>query len=88
MNIIPYGKNILVVPSKKKKILVSDTNAIEAYGDVVAIGEDVKTVKVGDTILFTKWGIRENKIGDETFYFVKEDDDFYLGKVCTEEHSA
>ena len=83
MNIIPYGKNILVSPSKKKKILVSDTNAIEAYGDVIAIGDDVKTVKVGDTILFTKWGIRENKIDDEVFYFVKEDDDFFLG-TCTE----
>lgn len=83
MNIRPFGKNILVVPTKKKQILVSDMNPLEAYGDVVAIGNKVEEVKVGDTIMFTKWGIRENEIEGEKYYFVKEDDDFFLG-ICTE----
>ncbi len=81
MNIEPFGKNILVIPTKKEQVLVSETNSITAYGEVVGIGKDVKTIKVGDTIGFTKWGIRELDIQDDKHYFVPEDSDFLLGVI-------
>lgn len=81
MNITPYGRNILVVPAKKDQVLLSDMNTDEAYGEVIAIGKDVKEAKVGNIILFTKWGIRDTEIKGDKAFFVKEDDDFFLGVV-------
>ena len=84
MKIEPYGKNILVVPVKKERILVSESDQLNAYGEVTGIGEDVKSIKVGDIIAFTKWGIREVEVDGEKHFFVPEDTDFLLGKICTE----
>jgi len=81
MKITPFGNNILVVPTKKKQVLVSDANAITAYGEVIDVGKEVLSIKIGDVIGFTKWGIRELDIDGEKHYFVPESCDFILGTL-------
>lgn len=45
-----------------------------AEGEVVAIGTDKElTVKVGDKVLFEKWGGTEVKVGDEDLLIMKEE---------------
>ena len=63
-------------------IIIPDTANKEkpAKGEVVAVGagkyEDGKrippSVKVGDTILFSKYGFDEVKVNDEEFYILSE----------------
>lgn len=77
--ITPFGKNILIKPEAKKRVLAADQGTLCEYGKVIAVGNDVKSIKVGDTIGFLAWGIRKLMVDKETYYFVPEDDDFILG---------
>lgn len=80
----PFGRNILVIPVKKEQILVSDSDPINTYGEVVAVGNEVKEIKVSDVIGFTKWGVRELEIDGTKHFFVPEDSEFILGNICKE----
>ena len=79
-NIRPYGINILVKPIEKKQILISDQRSLCEYGKVIAVGEDVKNIKVGDTIGYLIWGINSLEVEKTKHYFVPETSDFIL---CT-----
>lgn len=86
--IIPLGDRVLVKPMEKEKktksgIIIPDTVDKERpeMGKVVAIGEgkvgdDGKVipirVKVGATVLFTKYGPDEVKIDEEEYLIVSE----------------
>lgn len=79
MTFKPFGKNILIAPKSKEKI-IGDTAQYYLYGEVLDIGDDVKSVKKGDTIGFTLWGLLELVGADGVkHYFVPEHDDFILG---------
>lgn len=80
-NIIPFGNNLLVEPIEKKQILVSDRKSLCEYGTVVAIGSDVKTVKVGDTVGYLVWGVNSLQINEKTYYFIPEDQEFLLATI-------
>lgn len=80
-NITPFGTQILVQPIEKKQILVSDQGSLCEYGTVIAVGSKVEEIKVGDTIGFTVWGMNHLEINGQKYYFIKEDDDFLLGKL-------
>ncbi len=43
-------------------------------GEVVAVGKDVKEVKVGDKIMYTKYGPTEVKVSGEELLLLKEED--------------
>ena len=86
--IIPLGDRVLVKPEEKEKktksgIIIPDTVDKERpeVGKIVAVGEgkitdDGKTipmkVKVGNTVLFAKYGPDEVKIDDEEYLIVSE----------------
>lgn len=64
-------------------IIIPDTARKEKpeRGEVVAVGEGKRTekgemmplrVKVGDTVMFSKYGFDEVKVGDEEYYIVSE----------------
>lgn len=84
----PFGNNILVKPSEKKNPLLSERKMCE-YGKVIAIGENVGrdwlgfkkkgSIKIGDTIGYTVWGLNSLEIKNEKHYFVPEDPRFILG---------
>ena len=82
MNIKPFGENLIVKPTEKKQILVSDNKSLCLYGEVVAIGEDVKKIKVGDTIIYEMWGLKSPEIDGEKVHFISESSPFLLGKLC------
>ncbi|HSH31528.1 MAG TPA: co-chaperone GroES [Candidatus Saccharimonadales bacterium] len=43
-------------------------------GEVLAVGKDVKEVKVGDHILYSKYGPNEVKVEGQELLLVKEED--------------
>ena len=94
MNIKPLADHIVVEPLKKEEktqsgILLPDTAEKERpeQGKVIAVGSGKKTedgriipleVKVGDTVLFSKYGPNEVKIGspegEKEYLICKEED--------------
>lgn len=78
MNLEPFGNNILVKPEEKKQILVADKKSLCEYGTVIAVGSEVKSVKVGDKIGYLVWGVSSLVVEDATYYFVPETSDFLL----------
>lgn len=86
MNIEPFGNQILIEPIKKEQILVSDVGTLCEYGNVIAIGDQVEKIKVGDVIGYTVWGVNSLVIDDgsangKKYYFIPEDQRFVLGKL-------
>ena len=90
MKIKPLSDNILIEPIEKEKktksgILLPETAEKEKpeIGKVIAIGSGRKTssgkivpldVKVGDKVLFTRYGPSEVKIEEKEYLIAKESD--------------
>lgn len=85
---MPYGDRVLVKPVAAEEttsfgiILPSDSKEKPEKGSVVAVGPGKKTddgkvvpvgVKVGDTIMFSKYGYEEVKINGAEYYLIRED---------------
>lgn len=81
MNIKPFKNRILVKPVSKAQVLVSDDGALSEYGEVLAVGKDVKDIKVGDTVGFSVFGVEKLIIDEEKYYFLQEDADFLLAVI-------
>lgn len=81
MNIKPFGKNILISPTAKTQVLLSEQGSLCEYGKVIAIGDEVQKVKVGDVVGFVVWGIQKLEVDDSTYYFIPESSDFLLGTI-------
>lgn len=91
--IIPLGDRVLVKPFteidlKKKAGEKSKLNFVlpesvteekSAQGKVVAVG-DVKKIKVGDIVLFSKYAYDEVKHEGEDLYLIKEENVFAIIK--------
>lgn len=91
--IIPLGDRVLVKPFtevdlKKKAGEKSKLNFVlpdsvreekSAQGKVVAVG-DVKKIKVGDIVLFSKYAYDEVKHEGEDLYLLKEENVFAIIK--------
>lgn len=80
MKINPFQDRILIKPIEKAQVLVSDDGTLNEYGTVEAIGPDVKSIKVGDKVGFSVFGVEKLVIDEEKYYFLQEDSDFLL---CT-----
>jgi len=90
MKIKPLADHILIEPIKEEEktktgILLPETAEKERpeQGKVIAVGSGRKTsagkiipleVKVGDKVLFTKYGPNEIKIDDKEYLIAKEED--------------
>lgn len=78
--IVPVGKRIVVRPEQKEDttksgiIVASTTKERPERGTVVAIGEALEGVKVGDTVVFSKYGYDEVKVNGDDYYVIKHDD--------------
>jgi len=81
MTIKPFGKNILIQPAARSQVLVSDQGSLCEYGKVIAIGDEVTKVKVGDNVGFLVWGIQKLDVQDTIYYFIPETSDFLLGFI-------
>ena len=90
MNIKPLSDYILIEPMKKEEktkmgILLPDTAEKDRpeQGKVIAVGPGRKTsagkiieldVKVGDKVLFTKYGPNEIKVEEKEYLIAKQED--------------
>jgi len=90
MNIKPLSDHVLIEPIKEEEktragILLPDTAEKEKpeQGRVVAVGPGKKDktgnvialeVKIGDKVLFTKYGPNEIKVEDKEYLIAKEED--------------
>lgn len=82
MKYIPLFNHILVEPIKSESFLEGEQKPIEEKGTVIAIGKEVKHVKVGDVLLFNSWGVSKTSKTDEVVYYViPEDKEFILCKI-------
>ncbi len=88
-NIKPLFDNILVKPIKAEEkttggiYLPESAKEKPQIGEVMAIGEGARddngklipmVVKVGQKVMFTKWGGNEAKVGNEEWKLVKQSD--------------
>ncbi len=88
MSIKPLDDRVLIEPiaeedlpagkagKTKSGIVLPDTADKEKpeQGKVIAIGENVKEVKKGDIVLFTKYGPNEVKIKNKEYLIAKQED--------------
>ena len=90
MNIKPLADHVVIEPLKQEEktasgIILPETAEKERpeQGKVIAVGPGRKTedgkvvpldIKVGDVVLFTKYGPNEVKVGDKEYLIAKEDD--------------
>lgn len=81
MNIQPLFDKVLIKPQKVEEktasgIYIPDTAKQEKpqIGEVVAIGKDVKDVKISQNVVFAKYGPTEISIEGEDYLIVKEED--------------
>lgn len=77
----PFGSNILVKPHEKKQVLVADKGSLCEYGEVIAIGDLVQYIKVGDIIGYTVFGTNSLQINEKKHWFVNETSEFILGTI-------
>jgi len=89
MNIKPLHDHVLIEPMEAKTKTetgiflpeIADKERPE-QGKVIAVGPGKKkdgkiiemSVKIGDVVLFTKYGPQEVKIGDKNYLITKEED--------------
>lgn len=81
MNIQPLFDKVLIKPQKVEEktaggIYIPDTAKQDKpqIGEIIAIGKDVKDVKIGQNIVFAKYGPTEITLESEDYLIVKEED--------------
>ncbi len=80
--VTPIGERVLLRPEREEedrtigriKIVMPESVSKEKSdkGKVIAVGEG-KKVKVGDTVIFSKYSYDEIKVNGENLYLVKEE---------------
>ncbi len=89
VNVQPLHDRVIVKPEEKAEktaggIIIPDTAQEKPQrGEIVAVGKGSKrdepmTVKVGDTVLFGKYGGTEIEIEGEKYLLLKETDIFVI----------
>lgn len=74
----PFGTRIQVKPETKESVIrTPDSNLVER-ATVIAVGDKVQTIKEGDKLLFTSFGVDSVDVDGERHYFLLEDDAFIL----------
>jgi chaperonin GroES len=81
MNIQPLFDKVLIKPQKVEEktaggIYIPDTAKQDKpqIGEIIAIGKDVKDVKIGQNIVFAKYSPTEITLESEDYLIVKEED--------------
>jgi chaperonin GroES len=81
MNIQPLFDKVLVKPQEVEEktssgIYIPDTAKQDKpqFGEVVAVGAKAETVKVGQKVVFAKYGPTEVTVEGEQYLIVKEED--------------
>lgn len=71
------GRRLKIVPEKIEAIFGLDEGNLCPVGKVIGAGPEAKC-KVGDRVIFNTWGSDSAKVGEDTFYYVLDTDEFIL----------
>lgn len=81
MKIQPLFDKVLIQPEKAEEktasgIYIPDTAKQDKpqFGEIIAIGEKVNTIKVGQKVVFPKYGPIELTLEGQEYLIVKEED--------------
>lgn len=79
MKLKPLQDRIVAVKEEamtqtKSGILLGEAKEKPAYAVVESVGPDVKTVKVGDKIVYKNYSTTDIKVEDTDYIIVKEED--------------
>lgn len=78
----PMGRRIQIEPEESNLLIDTGTESLSERGKVIAVGKDCIFAKVGDTLLFTTFGVDTVTMPDDKkYYFLLEDDTFILAKL-------
>lgn len=79
MKIRPLGERVLIKQTKQEEttksgIVLPDTASKEKpiIGEVTAIGEAIKEIKIGDKVIYEKYAGTEVKDNDEVYLLLEE----------------
>lgn len=88
MTFEPYYDKIVIKPFKKERIIRGEDADLVEAGEVIAVGEAVKWLKIGDTVFFDSWGSSKTPVvNGEQHYVVSVREDVILGKISKHEES-
>lgn len=76
----PIFDNVLIEPETEDTFLVTDNTLLTENAKVIAIGEDVKHVKVGDIIGTFIFGIKHLNRNGKKYHTIRELPAFIQGK--------
>ncbi len=80
MKLKPLADRVIVKVTENEEktksgiILPDSAKEKPEQGKVVAVGKEVKEIKEGDVVMFTKYGPNEIKVEGEELLIVKEED--------------
>jgi len=64
---------------KSQSGIIVDTEKKPDRGVVISIGSDVTDeIKVGDTVVFSQFAGKEDKVGDKTYILLNEGEVYYV----------
>jgi len=78
IHIEPFGKNILVRPKEKKTYASVKNASFTDVGVVIAVGDEVKKIKVNDEVGFVNHGLLSLDYEGTKLYMLPETDDFLM----------
>ena len=76
----PLGRKVVIKPEQKEEVTSSGIHVVDAHtskqarGVIVAIGSEVKEVKVGQTIYYSPLLFEEIEHNKETFNVIEDQD--------------
>lgn len=79
MTIKPFGRRVHYKPIEQTSFIETTDRRLTEVGTVVAVGPDVKHLKVGDNVIFNVYGTNTPTIDGEMVFFALEDDEVILG---------
>lgn len=78
----PFGRRIQVKPEQKASVIQTPEANLVEKATVLAVGGEVRHIKVGDVVLFTSFGVDSIDLDGERHYFLMEDDAFILATIA------
>lgn len=69
MNFTPFIGRVQFAPMKQETVILNDKDSLVEVGTVIAIGEGVTGIAIGDTIYFLAYGAEEAKDKEGNSYW-------------------